>query len=121
MEYPFSAKQPPEPAFAWSVIGHRYRGLGRTLNSKKVPMDEFQPLDLVTTLNTLIAESDYCSYGYRLPGHKPQILGCLIANYFDLDQHAIALCAISLLEYIGTDGQSGNWYAGPGNTTKLDD
>jgi hypothetical protein len=47
-------------------------------------------------------------------------MGALIANYFDLDQHAIALCCISLLEYVGTDGQSGDWHAGPGNRTKLD-
>jgi hypothetical protein len=82
--------------------------------------EPYEPLDPQITLTTLLRESDHRSYGYELPGHAPQIMGALIANYFDLDQHAIALCCISLLEYVGTDGQSGDWHAGPGNRTKLD-
>jgi hypothetical protein len=83
-------------------------------------METPEPLDFVTTLNTLIAEWDFRSYGYRLPGNKPQILGCMVANFFDLDSHAIALCAISLMEYIYTQGPSDDWLRGYGNTSLLD-
>jgi hypothetical protein len=47
-------------------------------------------------------------------------MGTLVANYFDLDAHAIALCCISLLEYISTPSQSDEWLGGPGDTTNLD-
>jgi hypothetical protein len=84
-------------------------------------MDAPEPLDLVTTLNTLIAEWDYESYGYSLPGNKPQILGGLVANFFDLDQHAIALVTISPMEYLVTQKWDDDWgLSGPGNTTQLD-
>jgi hypothetical protein len=63
-------------------------------------MDAPEPLDVVTTLNSLIREWDYETYGYELPGNEPQILGCIVANFFDQDHQAIAMTAISLLEYI---------------------
>jgi hypothetical protein len=69
-------------------------------------MSAFQPLDPQITLTTLLRESDYHGYGYVLPGNAPQVMGVLIAHYFDLDPKAIALCCVSLLEYISTQSQS---------------
>jgi hypothetical protein len=82
--------------------------------------DPHEPLDLQTTLTTLMEEFDYQDYGYRLPRNAPQVMACLIARYFDLDSGALALTAISLLEYIVGDvgpRNSGEFEAGPGNTT----
>jgi hypothetical protein len=79
-----------------------------------------QPLDPEITLSTLLRESDYRGYGYELPGNAPQVMGALVANYFYLDPHAIALCCISLLEYLTPGDQSHKWFGGPSDRTKLD-
>jgi hypothetical protein len=81
-------------------------------------MSAYEPLDPGITLTTLLRESDYQSYGYELPGNAPQVMGVLVARYFDLNPHALVLTCISILEYINLDDPE--WPARHGNITKLD-